>query len=238
MNRGFEAPATASGVCGAIPSRHGEVAFPPCAPLQRGELLGQTCNFSTKAALSENVTTRTQVLPRPPHGCVAPPSASRDPAKSVRHTPAYATLLLGPRGPVSGNGRTWPEPNGSGRRGSAANGSGVRVYENAAVPADTGTALPRPHTCLPYRATAHMSSMGCRQPTASAVGHAARAFRRCWWAQMGHRSGCAHAEVLNSPCCHPAPVELRSTLQVVTHRTTTVRGTCISPRTLNPHCNR
>ena len=56
-----------------------------------------------------------------------------------------------------------------------------------------------------------MSSMGCRQPTASAVGHAARAFRRCWWAQMGHRSGCAHAEVLNSPCCHPAPVEIRST---------------------------
>ena len=71
----------------------------------------------------------------------------------------------------------------------------------------TGTALPRPHTCLPYRATAHMSSMGCRQPTASAVGHAARAFRRCWWAQTGpHRSGCAHAEVLNSPSDHPAPV--------------------------------
>ena len=116
--------------------------------------------------------------------------------------------------------------------------SKLSSVSRAAVQADTGTALPRPHTCLPYRATAHMSSMGCRQPTASAVGHAARAFRRCWWAQMGHRSGCAHAEVLNSPCCHPAPVELRSTLQVVTHRTTTVRGTCISPRTLNPHCNR
>eukprot|EP00964_Phaeocystis_antarctica_P014263 scaffold7857_cov75-Phaeocystis_antarctica.AAC.2 len=25
-----------------------------------------------------------------------------------------------------------------------------------------------------------------------AAGHAARAFRRCWWAQTGHRSGCAH----------------------------------------------
>ncbi len=35
--------------------------------------------------------------------------------------------LVGPRGPVSSNGRTWPEPNGSGRRGSAANGSGIRV---------------------------------------------------------------------------------------------------------------
>ena len=34
---------------------------------------------------------------------------------------------VGPRGPVSGNGRTWPEPNGSGRRGSAATGSGATV---------------------------------------------------------------------------------------------------------------
>ena len=34
---------------------------------------------------------------------------------------------LGPRGPVGGNGRTWPEPNGSGRRGSAATGSGATV---------------------------------------------------------------------------------------------------------------
>ena len=34
---------------------------------------------------------------------------------------------IGPRGPVSGNGRTWPEPNGSGRRGSAATGSGATV---------------------------------------------------------------------------------------------------------------
>eukprot|EP00964_Phaeocystis_antarctica_P004413 scaffold2390_cov57-Phaeocystis_antarctica.AAC.3 len=33
--------------------------------------------------------------------------------------------------------------------------------------------------------------MGCRQPTAGAVSHAALAFRRCWWAQTGHRSGCA-----------------------------------------------
>eukprot|EP00964_Phaeocystis_antarctica_P010232 scaffold5617_cov57-Phaeocystis_antarctica.AAC.1 len=34
---------------------------------------------------------------------------------------------IGPRGPVSGNGRTWPEPNGSGRRGSAATGSGATM---------------------------------------------------------------------------------------------------------------
>ena len=39
-------------------------------------------------------------------------------------TDRCSDLLIGPRGPVSGNGRTWPEPNGSGRRGSAANGSG------------------------------------------------------------------------------------------------------------------
>ena len=60
---------------------------------------------------------------------------------------------LGPRGPVSGNGRTWPEPNGSGRRGSAANGSGVRVSENAAVPADTGTA---PHVLAMPRHCTHV----------------------------------------------------------------------------------
>ena len=29
--------------------------------------------------------------------------------------------------------------------------------------------------------------------------HAARSFRRCWWAQTGHRSGCAHAEVFRKP---------------------------------------
>ena len=34
---------------------------------------------------------------------------------------------LGPRGPVSGSGRLWPEPNGSGRRGSAATGSGASL---------------------------------------------------------------------------------------------------------------
>ena len=34
---------------------------------------------------------------------------------------------IGLRGPVSGNGRTWPVPNGSGRRGSAATGSGATV---------------------------------------------------------------------------------------------------------------
>ena len=43
--------------------------------------------------------------------------------------PTDARGDVGPRGPVSGNGRTWPEPNGSGRRGSAANGSGVRVLK-------------------------------------------------------------------------------------------------------------
>ena len=36
-------------------------------------------------------------------------------------------LELGPRGPVSGNGRTWPKPNGSGRREICATGSGKRV---------------------------------------------------------------------------------------------------------------
>ena len=40
---------------------------------------------------------------------------------------AQALEVIGPRGPVSGNGRTWPEPNGSGRRGSAATGSGAPV---------------------------------------------------------------------------------------------------------------
>ena len=34
---------------------------------------------------------------------------------------------VGPRGPVSGNGRTWPKPNGSGRREICATGSGKRV---------------------------------------------------------------------------------------------------------------
>ena len=34
---------------------------------------------------------------------------------------------IGPRGPVSGSGRLWPEPNGSGRRGSAATGSGASL---------------------------------------------------------------------------------------------------------------
>ena len=32
-----------------------------------------------------------------------------------------------------------------------------------------------------------------------ATAHAARSFRRCWWAQTGHRSGCAHAEVFRKP---------------------------------------
>ena len=34
---------------------------------------------------------------------------------------------IGPRGPVSGNGRTWLKPNGSGRREIWATGSGGRV---------------------------------------------------------------------------------------------------------------
>ena len=42
----------------------------------------------------------------------------------------------------------------------------LRFFETlvhpAAVPADTG--LPRPYTCSPCRATAHMSSMGCQKP--------------------------------------------------------------------------
>ena len=42
-------------------------------------------------------------------------------------SPLPSSHLLGPKGPVSGNGRTWPEPNGSGRRGSAATGSGATV---------------------------------------------------------------------------------------------------------------
>ena len=36
-------------------------------------------------------------------------------------------LGLGPRGAVSGNGRTWPKPNGSGRREILATGSGTLV---------------------------------------------------------------------------------------------------------------
>ena len=40
---------------------------------------------------------------------------------------ALCPTPFGPRGPVSGSGRLWPEPNGSGRRGSAATGSGASL---------------------------------------------------------------------------------------------------------------
>ena len=56
-------------------------------------------------------------------------SASRPLVTPFTRPSATATRhrYFGPRGPVSGNGRTWPKPNGSGRREIWATGSGTLV---------------------------------------------------------------------------------------------------------------
>eukprot|EP00964_Phaeocystis_antarctica_P148565 scaffold115462_cov83-Phaeocystis_antarctica.AAC.1 len=67
---------------------------------------------------------------------------------------------LGPRGPVSGNGRTrWPEPNGSGRRGSAATGSGATMS-----PVETCTGNLFLVECLFYRKTSVKAVENTFQP--------------------------------------------------------------------------
>ena len=69
----------------------------------------------------------------------------------------------------------------------------LRLFDALVRPTNdvSDTGLPRPGTCLPCRATAQGSSMGCWQPVAGLVVHISRASWSCRSCQMGHRSSCA-----------------------------------------------
>ena len=70
----------------------------------------------------------TRPATHPPFPRRFPGRASTEPlCTRVAADACECRLCLGPRGPVSGSGRLWPEPNGSGRRGSAATGSGASL---------------------------------------------------------------------------------------------------------------
>ena len=84
--------------------------------------------------------------------------------KSCLHSVAhgFSDTHTSPARPVSGNGRTWPEPNGSGRRGSAANGSGVMLIstnQSSQPPASP------PSPALPYSCRADAFEQGAWLPS-------------------------------------------------------------------------